>query len=95
MAYINLILSFEVYTRMAILGILLATVLQEKLILPEIIFPAIPLSRLLIESFVLRAVTSQVFRLSEISVTTNRFEVIINRDCFPLPSLTLCISVLN
>lgn len=76
MAYINLLLSFEVYTRMAILGILLATVLQGKLILPETIFPAIPLSRLLIESFVLRAITSQVFRLSEMCVTTNRLEVI-------------------
>ena len=42
---------------------------------PEVIFPALPLIRLFVETFVMKAVTVQALRIGEMLVTANRLEV--------------------
>ena len=60
---------------MITLGVIIFPVLQGKVMKPEVIFPALPLIRLFVETFVMKAVTVQALRIGEMLVTANRLEV--------------------
>ena len=72
---INILMSFDVYFRMVVLGVILIPVLKGELIRPQVIFPALPLIYQFVDAVVIRMILLQVSFLSEMFVAVERSEV--------------------
>lgn len=68
-------MSFDVYFRMVVLGVILIPVLKGELIRPQVIFPALPLIYQFVDAVVIRMILLQVSFLSEMFVAVERSEV--------------------
>ena len=76
-------ITYDVFTRIVTLGVILIPVLRGELIRPGVIFPVLLLIRQFIEACILRTIMMPVLRLSEVCVTATRLEVFLfNYICF-------------
>ena len=90
MLTINILMSFDTYYRLVVLGIILLPVLQGEIIRPRVVFTAMPLVFQFVDAVVIRMILLQASFLSEASVAVKRSEVFCELRSFPVCLLHYC-----
>ena len=86
---LNILMAYETYTHIVVLGILLLPVLQGELIRPKVVFTAMLLVYQFVEAVVARMIIINVSYLSEALVAVKRSEVTKSFKTLLNPVLTI------